>query len=173
MCNIGIFYGSDTGNTKKVAFKIKKKISKYFNSDIIDISKSSKNNFLNYDIFILGTSTWYYGELQYDWSIFLSSFKKINFSNKIVSFFGCGNQKKYNNYFCDAIYKLYNIVLKKNAKIIGYWPLIDYKFNKSKSLLNKKYFIGLTIDKDNQNNLTNKRICIWVSKLILDIYNNI
>ncbi len=171
MYNIGIFFGSNTGNTKKVAYKIKNKISNFFFVNILDISNVSKNDFLNYDIFILGTSTWYYGKLQYDWNIFFDSFKKINFYNKIVSFFGCGNQKEYSNCFCNGLYKLYNVVYKKNAKIIGYWPSINYNFNYSKSLLNKNYFIGLIIDEYNQSNLTDKRIYIWVSKLILDIYN--
>ncbi len=171
MYNIGIFFGSDTGVTKRIAFIIKKKINNYFNVDILNISESSKNDFLNYDILILGTSTWYQGELQYDWDDFLSCFKKINFNKKIVSFFGCGNQKDYSNCFCNSVYKLYNIVYKKNGYIIGYWPINNYKFNYSKSLFNKNYFIGLMIDEHNQSEFTNRRISIWVSNLIINIYN--
>lgn len=171
MYKIGIFYGSDTGDTKKISYYINNKLIYYFNTKIFDISNSSINDFLYFEILILGTSTWYHGELQYDWDNFLLDFKKIDFSNKIVSFFGCGNQIDYSNCFCDGVYKLYNIVNKKNSKIIGYWPSNGYKFNFSKSLLNKNYFIGLMIDEKYQKNLTKIRLNKWISYLILNIYN--
>ncbi len=171
MFKVGIFFGSDTGNTKKIAYIIYEKINKYFDVNISDISSNSLKDFKDFDIYILGTSTWYYGELQYDWDNFLNDFKKINFLNKIVCFFGCGNQKDYSNYFCNGIYKLYNIAKKNNALIIGYWPNKNYFFHNSSSLINKHYFIGLVIDEINQYKFTNKRINIWLSKLIIDIFN--
>ncbi len=171
MFRIGIFFGSDTGNTKNIAYQIYEKINKYFYTSIFDIRNSTINNFISCDILILGTSTWYCGELQYDWDIFLKKFKKINFFKKIICFFGCGDQKNYGNYFCDGIYKLYNIINKNNSLIIGYWPNKNYFFDNSTSLLNKNYFLGLIIDEVNQSKLTNKRINSWVSKLLVDLYN--
>ncbi len=171
MFKIGIFFGSDTGSTKKVAYFIYEKISKYIDVSILNIVDSCLNDFEDFDILIIGTSTWYYGELQYDWDNFLSKFKKINFTNKIVCFFGCGNQKDYSDYFCNGVYKLYNIVKKNDALIIGYWPTKNYFFKDSISLINKHYFIGLMIDEINQYQFTNRRISIWVSKLLVDIYN--
>ncbi len=171
MFKIGIFYGSDTGNTKDIAYFIYEKLNKYFDTYILNISNISKEHFKKFDVFILGTSTWYCGELQYDWDNFLDDFKKINFSKKIISFFGCGNQKDYINNFCDAVYKLYTIVKKNNGLIIGYWPTNNYFFKKSISLINKNYFIGLMIDEINQSEYSSKRINIWLSKLIVDIWN--
>ncbi len=171
MFKIGIFYGSDTGNTKNIAYLIYEKLTKYFNTHILNINNVSIESFKKFDIFIFGTSTWYCGELQYDWDNFLKDFKKINFSKKIVSFFGCGNQKDYINNFCDGVYKLYNIVKSNNGLIIGYWPTKNYFFKKSLSLINKNYFIGLMIDEISQSKLTNKRINIWISKLVVDILN--
>ncbi len=171
MCKLGIFYGSDTGYTRKISYYINKKLNIYFNTKVLDISQVSINDFIDYKILLLGTSTWYYGELQYDWDNFLEDFKKIDFSNKIVSFFGCGNQIDYSNCFCDGIYKLYKIVIKNNVNIIGYWPVNNYIFNYSKSLLNKNYFIGLVLDEINQSKLTKKRINIWLSYLIVNIFN--
>ncbi len=171
MFKIGIFFGSDTGNTKRVAYLIYEKISKYFDISILNIADSSVSDFKNFDILILGTSTWYYGELQYDWDNFLDKFKRLNFLNKRVCFFGCGNQKEYSDYFCNGVYKLYNVVKKGGALVFGYWPTKNYFFNNSISLINKNYFIGLMIDEINQYKFTNKRINIWVSKLIVDIYN--
>ncbi len=170
MFKIGIFYGSDTGNTKKIAYYIYEKMSIYFDVNIFNISSVSLKNFKKFDIFILGTSTWYCGELQYDWDNFLNKFKKINFLNKIVCFFGCGDQKNYSNHFCNGIYKLYDIAKKNNALIMGYWPNKNYFFHNSLSLINKCYFVGLVLDEINQCEFTNKRINIWLSKLIIDIF---
>ncbi len=171
MFKVGIFFGSDTGSTKKVAYLIYEKINKYMDVSILNIIDSCLNDFKNFDVLIIGTSTWYSGELQYDWDNFLNKFKKINFIDKIVCFFGCGNQKDYSNHFCNGVYKLYKIVKKNNSLIIGYWPTKKYFFKNSISLINKHYFIGLMIDEVNQCKFTNKRINIWVSKLILDIFN--
>ncbi len=171
MYKVGIFYGSDTGNTKRISFIIKNKLINYFKTKILDISLSSIDDFLNFDILLLGTSTWYHGELQYDWDNFLNNFNNISLDNKIVAFFGCGNQKEYGDCFCNGVYKLYNIFKKKNVIILGYWPIINYKFNHSKSIFNNNYFIGLMLDEHNQSKLTNKRISIWISKIIVDIYN--
>ncbi len=173
MCKVGIFFGSDTGNTKRVSYYILEKFSKYFDTSILNIANSSVYDFYEFDILILGTSTWYCGELQYDWDDFLYNFKSINFSNKIISFFGCGNQEDYGDYFCSGIYKLYKIVIKDNPIILGYWPVCNYKFIYSKSLLNKSYFFGLVLDEDYQSEFTIRRVNIWTSKLLLDIFNYI
>lgn len=121
MYKLGIFWGSNTGNTEKIAYIIYEKISKYYNNvNIFNISNVSLNDFFKFNFFILGTSTWYYGELQNDWNNFLLNLKKLNFNNKIVSLFGCGDQKNYYDSFCNGVKILYDIVYKNGAKIIGY-----------------------------------------------------
>ncbi len=171
MLKVGIFFGSSTNNTKNVAYFIYEKINKYFNVNILNISKSSIKDFSYFDILILGTSTWYCGEIQYDWDIFLNDYNKKYFLNKIFCFFGCGNQEDYGDYFCDGVSKLYEKVNKNKSLILGYWPTKYYSFNKSKSLLNKDYFIGLMIDEMYQSKLTQERINSWVSKLLVDFFN--
>ncbi len=169
MYKVGIFFGSDTGNTKRISYYILDKMSRCFTTKVLNISHSSINDFYDFDVLILGTSTWYCGELQYDWDDFLSNFRKINFSKKIIAFFGCGNQEDYGDFFCDGVSKLYNIVIKDNPIIVGYWPVLNYKFISSKSLFNKNYFLGLMLDEEYQLEFTVKRINIWTSKLILEI----
>ncbi len=171
MKKIGIFFGSETGNTKKIAYFIYNKISIYFYVKVLNIAKSSKNDFLDFDIFILGTSTWYCGELQNDWNEFLNILKTINLDGKTVAFFGCGNQENYSDFFCNGMYFLYKVIIKKKVNLIGYWPNINYNFIHSKSLFNKKYFIGLVIDEDCQLELTENRLSVWLGKLLLDINN--
>lgn len=166
MKKIGIFFGSDTGNTENVAKNIQQNIGTE-NSFIYDIEHIKKKDIELFDILIFGVSTWYYGELQCDWDDFFSTFKKINFNKKILAFFGCGDQEDYAEYFCDAIGILYNSIKQENKfQLIGTWPIEGYSFECSKALMsNKNKFIGLTIDEDRQPEKSKKRIKQWSTQL--------
>ncbi|CUR53499.1 Flavodoxin-1 [Serratia symbiotica] len=172
MSIIGIFFGSDTGNTEKNA----KIIHKIFNtqckegiSKIYDISQSTKEDIENFNILILGIPTWYYGEAQCDWDDFFPVLKKINFNNKLVALFGCGDQEDYSEYFCDAMGILWNIIKPLGATLIGTWPKKGYSFEESKGLIDHENFLGLVLDDDRQPELTYKRILIWTTQLIHDL----
>ncbi|MXP51059.1 flavodoxin FldA [Pantoea sp. SoEX] len=165
MADIGIFFGSDTGNTENIAKMIQKKIGNNI-SKIFDIAKSSKEDIEMFDIILIGSPTWYYGEVQCDWDDFIPTLKEINFKNKMVGLFGCGDQEDYTEYFCDAIGIIHNIVSSNNAKIIGHWSNEGYQFEASKALLNEKIFLGLTIDEDRQPDLTKERVHKWVTQIL-------
>lgn len=53
MAIIGIFFGSDTGNTENIAKNIQKQLGKDV-ADVHDIAKSSKEDLEGYDILLLG-----------------------------------------------------------------------------------------------------------------------
>lgn len=167
--SIGIFYGSDTGNTKNVAEMIHKKLGNNI-TDIFDISQSNKEDLEKYNKLLLGVSTWYYGEVQQDWENFLHNFKKINFKKKTVAIFGCGDQEDYSEYFCDAIGILYNTIKPLGAKLVGKWPINGYNFESSKGMYDKNNFVGLAIDEDRQSNLTNKRIDNWIKQIKKEMF---
>ncbi|MBZ2279781.1 MAG: flavodoxin domain-containing protein, partial [Buchnera aphidicola] len=78
MKKIGIFFGSDTGNTEKIAQYIYKSIG-LNHAKIYDISKTEKKDIENFNYLIFGIPTWYYGEVQSDWDDFLPTLKSINF----------------------------------------------------------------------------------------------
>lgn len=172
MEKIGIFFGSDTGNTEKIAKIIQKSIGE--NICILhDISNSNKKDIEDFNFLILGIPTWYYGEVQCDWDDFLPTLKKIDFSNKTVALFGCGDQEDYGEYFCDALGTIYKTIKKNNAKIIGKWPTKEYKFESSKALLNKEYFVGLILDEDRQAEKTKERVLKWLKKILPCFQNKI
>ena len=76
---IAIFYGSTNGNTADAALKIQK----HLNADIYDVGKLKNGDDLgNYEMLILGTSTWYDGDLQDDWDSFMSHLKAADFHGK-------------------------------------------------------------------------------------------
>lgn len=161
---IGIFFSSDTGNTEKIAKMIQKRLGKEM-SAVFDIALSSKEDIENYNKLLLGIPTWYYGEPQCDWDSFLPVLKNINFSEKKVAIFGCGDQEDYSEYFCDAMSILHNIVVENGAITVGEWSTSNYHFDASKSLINNDKLVGLAIDEDRQPEMTQTRVKNWVSQI--------
>lgn len=75
MAIVGIFFGSDTGNTENIAKMIQKQLGKDV-AEVHDIAKSSKEDIEAFDILLLGIPTWYYGEAQCDWDDFFPHWKR-------------------------------------------------------------------------------------------------
>lgn len=165
---IGLFYGTDTGNTETVAKEIKKKLEAIFGADTVDmkeIYKKKKEDFAPYEYLILGMPTWYDGELQADWEDFISEMEQVDFTGKKVAFYGLGDQYGYAAYFCDALGLFADIAEKQGATLAGFTSTEGYEFDHSKALRNNQ-FVGLCIDVDNQDELTNDRINAWLEQLI-------
>jgi len=166
MASVGIFFGSDTGNTEAVAKMIQKELGKNL-VEVKDIAKSSKEEIAEFSLLLFGIPTWYYGEAQCDWDDFFPDLEDIDFNEKLVAIFGCGDQEDYAEYFLDAMGQLGDIVESKGAIIVGNWPTAGYDFEASKALIDDNTFIGLGIDEDRQPELTASRVKEW-SKQIFD-----
>ncbi len=164
MATVGIFFGSDTGNTENIAKQIQKQLGSDI-ANIHDIAKSKPQDMEHYDILLFGIPTWYYGESQCDWDDFFPSLEKIDLSSKRIAIFGCGDQEDYAEYFCDAMGTLRDLILEKGATIVGAWPTTGYHFEASKAVNDDGNFVGLAIDEDRQPELTEKRIQQWVTQI--------
>lgn len=164
MAIVGIFFGSDTGNTEHIAKLLQQQLGKHV-ADIFDIAHSNKADIEKYQLLLLGIPTWYYGEVQCDWDDFLPNLEKIDFSFKKVGLFGCGDQEDYAEYFCDAMGTIRDIIKQHGATFVGRWPTTGYHFSESKAMINKNYFIGLAIDEDRQPELTTARVDCWVKQV--------
>lgn len=164
MASVGLFFGSDTGNTEAIAKMIQKQLGTQ-HVHVQDIAKSSKEDINNFNLLLLGIPTWYYGEAQCDWDDFFPELEKIDFSNKLVAIFGCGDQEDYAEYFCDAMGSVHDIVKAKGGTLIGQWPIDSYEFEASKALLDDTHFVGLCIDEDRQPELTATRVETWVKQI--------
>lgn len=168
MQKIGIFFGSDTGNTEKIAKKIYNQIGPK-KAEIYDIADTKIDDINKFNILMFGIPTWYYGELQCDWDEFIPQLKKNNFKNKTVALFGCGDQEDYSEYFCDGMGIIYNILKERGATFIGQWPITGYQFECSKAVISKNYFVGLVIDEDRQQEYTKNRIKIWLQQVFKEL----
>lgn len=164
MAVVGLFYGSDTGNTENVAKMIQKQLGNDL-VDIRDIAKTSKEDIEAYDFLLFGIPTWYYGESQADWDDFFPTLEEIDFTDKLVAIFGCGDQEDYADYFCDAIGTIRDIIEPRGAIIVGNWSTEGYTFEASKALLEDDTFIGLCIDEDRQPELTAERVEKWCKQI--------
>ena len=78
MASVGLFFGSDTGNTGEHVAKMIQKVGKQL-IDVKDIAKSSKEDIAEFG-YVFGIPTWYYGEAQCDWDDFFPELKQIDFN---------------------------------------------------------------------------------------------
>lgn len=173
MAIIGLFYGSDEGNTEAVSEKIVSCLGED-NVALHDIADVTQLEFDQYNYIILGIPTWDFGQLQSDWEEFWQDLESIDFSGKTLALFGLGDQFGYGDYFLDALGMLYDVVVKSADRVVGFWPIEGYEFEASKALqAEKQCFVGLAIDEDQQENLTDTRVTQWcqqiVDELALDI----
>ncbi len=166
VAKIGLFFGTQTGNTQDAAEEIQKALGSNL-VDLMDISSASVEDFLPYECLILGCPTWDVGELQSDWDQFFPSLDKIDFSSKKVAYFGCGDQAGYADNFQDAMGILEEKISARGGKTVGMWPTEGYEFNESRGVRGN-HFVGLALDNDNQSDLTTNRIKTWVAQLKTD-----
>jgi len=169
MARIGIFFGSSTGNTRRIARSIKKRFDDATMAEALNVNKATPALFAGYDFLILGTSTLGDGALpgletdcqNESWAEFLPRISDLDFSGKTIALFGLGDQEKYGEHFLDGMGTLYRFFSERGARIVGRWPSEGYLFDASTALIDGD-FVGLALDQDNQKLLTDDRLATWL-----------
>ena len=172
MARIGLFFGSNTGKTRKVAKMIKKRFDDDTMADALNVNRASAEEVAQYQFLIIGTPTLGDGELpglssdceNESWEEFLPKLQDVDLSGKTVAIFGLGDQVGYPKEFLNAMGILYDFVVEHGAKVVGAWPTEGYEFEESEAVRDGK-FVGLALDLDNQSGLTEERLNTWL-KLI-------
>jgi len=159
---IGVFYGSSTGNSEKVAEKIVHAFGTE-NAISLNVEDASEKDLKKFEYLVFGTSTWGIGDMQDDWEEFIQVVEKVGLKNKKVALFGLGDQEIYSDSFVDGMSKIFNRI-KNITNVVGFWPWEGYLFDRSDSLVDDK-FVGLVLDEDNQSGLTDERVKGWVAIL--------
>lgn len=164
MKKIGIFYGSSTGTCEDLAYRIAEKTG-VDKSCIYSADKVSAESALQFDVLIIGTSTWGDGELQDDWYDGVKVLESQDLSGKLVALFGCGDSDSYPDTFCDGMGILYSDLKKTGCTFIGNHVSTDgYNFTSSISVEDGE-FIGLALDEVNESDRTDDRMDEWVNEL--------
>ncbi|CAH0526809.1 flavodoxin FldB [Vibrio hippocampi] len=165
---IGLFYGSSTCYTEMAAEKIRDIIGAEL-VDIFNIKETPVALMNDYDLLILGISTWDFGELQEDWGAVWSELSGLQLAGKHVALFGLGDQEGYGEWFLDAMGLLHQELQVTGVQFIGYWENQGYEFEASKALTNDdKQFVGLALDEDSQYDLSDERIATWCEQILIE-----
>lgn len=174
---IGLFYGSTTCYTEIAAEKIQQQLASHYQVELHNLKDTDIATCAEYDLLILGISTWDYGELQEDWESQWPDLSHVSLEGKIVALYGMGDQIGYTDWFQDALGMLNEVVEQQGAYVIGHWPNQGYDFAQSKALINDNTeFVGLALDEDNQYNLSDERIkhwCINITQELTDILQGV
>lgn len=175
MARIGLFFGTNTGKTRKVAKMIKKRFDDDTMADPLNVNKATAAEVAQYQYLILGTPTLGDGELpglsadceNESWEEFLPQLQGVDFTGKTVALYGLGDQVGYADEYVDAMKELYDFVVERGAKVVGAWPTEGYEFEHSEAVVDGK-FVGLALDLDNQSNLTEQRLAAWLQIIAPD-----
>ncbi|MCC2617871.1 flavodoxin FldB [Aestuariibacter halophilus] len=167
---IGLFYGSTTCYTEMAAEKIKASLDALFEEDVVhlhNIKDTPLSDTTHYDVLIFGISTWDFGELQEDWESHWDDVATLDLNGKTIALYGLGDQMGYAEWFQDALGMLHDLILPAGCRIIGAWPNQGYEFSASKALTaDQQHFVGLSLDDENQYDLTDQRIAQWCHQLV-------
>ncbi len=166
MAPIGLFYGSNTGNTENVAYIIKEEFDKILPGavDVHNIGRSTPEDILRYNNIIIGIPTWNTGELQDDWDAFMPKFNSMDMNGKKVALFGLGDQNGYGFNFQDAVGIVADKVMERGAQVWGLWSTNGYQFEESKAR-EDEFFLGLAVDEVGQTEMTRGRVQNWVKSV--------
>ncbi len=158
---VPIVFGSTTGDTENAAKLIGSIIG---DATVINVADAGIDVFNTDSLLILGTSTWGSGELQDDWEQGIELLKQVDLSGKKVALFGFGDQEVWGDTFLNGMRILYDAAVAQGAEIIGSWPVDGYEYTDSAAVIDGK-FVGLALDENNQGDLTEERIRIWVETI--------
>ena len=169
MGKVGLFYGSNTGNTEIDAAQVKKMFDMEMPDtlDLFNIGEVDMKKLEEYTFLILASPTWNVGELQDDWALKFDELNGVNFSGRKVAMLGVGDQFGYSDNYCDAIGIIGRKAESLGAELVGFTDASVYEFSNSLGV-EDGVFLGLALDDDNQNKLTEERILYWVDQLIYE-----
>jgi flavodoxin I len=172
MARIGLFFGTDTGNTRKIAKQIKKQFDDDVMAKPVNVNRVEVKDFMAYDYLILGTPTLGEGLLpglsadceNASWEEFLPRLDGQDFHGKTIAIYGLGDQVTYPEEFVDAIFHLYEFFDAHGATVVGRWPVDGYEFEQSAAEIDGE-FLGLALDQDNQSGQTDERLGKWLEMI--------
>lgn len=162
MKKTGIFYGSETGTTEKVARRVASLLG-VADKDIHNVGDTRPSAVGDYDILILGTSTWGSGSMEEDWYDFIAGLEPLDLSDKRIALFGCGDETMEDT-FCSGVGEICERLKDTGAAFIAPYDTIGYTFEHSKAKPDGALeAVGLLLDEVNHPELTETRLRGWTA----------
>lgn len=171
MSKIGLFYGPEKGSVNRAANKIAAAIGED-KVDMVSVHTASAADLGKYDKIIFGISTvgketWDSEFSNTDWNKFFPEVHKIDYSGKTIAIFGLGDHITYPGHFVDAMGRLYKVLKKQDAHVVGAVSPDGYEFEESEALIDGQ-FVGLPLDEDFEPELTDERVSSWLGSIKSD-----
>ncbi|GEM46389.1 flavodoxin [Deinococcus cellulosilyticus] len=165
--NVGIFYGSSYGNTEQAARAVAQQLEHKAGAtvEVIDVSRKELARMQDFDLILIGCSTWHIGDLQDDWDSALTDLRQLDLTGKTVALFGAGDQYTYADTFQDALGILAEEFEKIGATLVGFTSVEGYEHVGSRGQRGE-CFVGLALDYDNQEDLNDERIDRWTTQIL-------
>lgn len=160
---IGIFYGSTTGTTADVARMIAEKAGVQA-ADVHDVADTAPSVLGDYDLIFVGSSTWGAGDVQDDMASFLDGVKSLSLRGHSVAVFGCGDDTMRDT-FCNAVGEIYKCFESTGARMTGHFNALGYDYEETGAQIGDE-IVGLVLDQNNHQDLTQKRVDEWVAKVM-------
>lgn len=165
MAKVGIFFGSSSGVTRGAAELL---ADEFKGAELIDMEEDFDGieQFEDYDVLLIGSSTWGQGDPQRDWvdPLYELDNERPDMDGKKVAFFGAGDQKTHGEHFLSALGKMHDLFTSLGASAYGFIPTSGYEYQFSLAERDGK-FCGLGIDDVNQEDLTEERVQTWANQL--------
>lgn len=112
----------------------------------------------------VGSETWDAVEGNDPWPQFFKELDQAGMQNKSVAIFGLGDQIRWPQHFVDGMAVIHEEVTKRGAKVVGKWSVKGYDHEESEAQVGD-YFVGLALDEDQQPELSEERVNVWIEQL--------
>ena len=162
MKTIGLLYSKKTVQTAELGQRIAEAWGEGI--EYVDIETARLADITRHSGLILGTPTYFNGELPYAWSEMLPELEDTDLSGLQVAIFGTGNQVNSPVSFADGVGLLAEYFESLGAQIVGKTSTEGYSYEQSLAERDGE-LLGLVIDWVNQPELTDKRLAAWLDQL--------
>lgn len=141
-----VIYGSTTGNTETLSEGVAKGLKKGgVQVTIKNVIDADVNELADYDLIVLGCSTWYDGELQDDFLNFHEEMQNISLAGKRAAVFGPGDEEGYPDFFCAAVDILEERLKECGAELVAEGLKVDVPFESTSEDLEDAESWGLKV----------------------------
>lgn len=165
--SVGIFYGSTTGNTRRIAERLAALVEEagWAVVELLDVGEFYLEEMADFDLLIIGQPTWNVGQMQRDWQAVFDEFDSLDLAGRPVALFSLGDQAGYPDTFVDSLAFFADKLDERGAVLLGAWPSTGYDFRSSWALRADGNFPGLVLDEENQSEMTDERLIEWLAQL--------
>ncbi|PIU68201.1 MAG: flavodoxin [Armatimonadetes bacterium CG07_land_8_20_14_0_80_40_9] len=114
-----VIYGSTTGSTEELSGSVVEGLTEGgLEVTLKNVVDANVNELKDYEVIVLGSSTWEEGELQDDFIDFHDKMKDVSLTDKKSAVFGLGDSDGYPDTFCKAVDILEEKLKECGAKLI-------------------------------------------------------